>query len=96
MTEMKMPLPICPRHERPFVPRRSNQEYCSTECKNAAHREAKGLGDLFIRAGIITRAQLRALYEALDAVGDTDALIAAIRANHPYTDTAPKSEADQT
>ena len=96
MTEHE-PLPdrICPRHGTPFTPRRANQEFCSPECKNAAHREAKGFGDLLIRAGIITRAQLRVLYEALDAVGDTDALIELIRAQHPYTADADHHEEDR-
>ena len=97
MTE-KAPLPdrICPRHETTFTPRHPNQVFCSPECKIAAHKEEKELGRILIEAGLITRAQLRALHEALGALGNTEALIGLIRAQGPYTDPTASNEGDRT
>ena len=61
---------ICPRHETEFQPTRANQVFCSTACKDAAHKEERELGKLLISAGVITRAQLRAFWEVVNAADD--------------------------
>lgn len=77
---------ICPRHETRFTPVRHNQIFCTPACKNAAHSEMTQFGKLMIDAGYLTRAQLRAVFRAVGAIGSIEAFVAQITASVPYTE----------